>query len=256
MYRASYCNVLITNEMHSSYDQFLFHSFCLLSMLWMNLIIHYQEHGIIYCITQSGTIVQASVAAMKLYVRLTYNFIAARLACTIVPNCVIQYIIPCSWWCMTRFVRNRADKNCGIEIDHKICASRRLLTHYILLKVLVWVSWWYKECVAREWLLLVLQTVELKAEPAYSCFAAYQPIMPHTLQYPVCHRVDDTYCYTATSVAMCCVLNISILKRIFVWSCQVDKCLDVRNNKLFCNFCLLSLIMCNFVSGYKRYFKS
>ena len=27
MYRASYCNVLVTNEMQSSYNQFLFHSF-------------------------------------------------------------------------------------------------------------------------------------------------------------------------------------------------------------------------------------
>ena len=27
MYRASYCNVLMTNEMHNSYNQFLFHSF-------------------------------------------------------------------------------------------------------------------------------------------------------------------------------------------------------------------------------------
>ena len=27
MYRASYCNVLMTNEIHNSYNQFLFHSF-------------------------------------------------------------------------------------------------------------------------------------------------------------------------------------------------------------------------------------
>ena len=27
VYRASYCNVLMTNEMHNSYNQFLFHSF-------------------------------------------------------------------------------------------------------------------------------------------------------------------------------------------------------------------------------------
>ena len=29
-YRASYCNVLMTNEMHNSYNQFLSHNFCLL----------------------------------------------------------------------------------------------------------------------------------------------------------------------------------------------------------------------------------
>jgi len=79
--------------------------------------------------------------------------------------------------------------------------------------------------------------------------------MPLILQYPVCRRVDDTCCCLATSVAMCCVIIISILKRIFVCSGQVDKCLDVRNSKLFCNFCLLSLMMCSFVSGYKHYFK-
>lgn len=79
--------------------------------------------------------------------------------------------------------------------------------------------------------------------------------MPLTLQYPVCHRVDDTCCCLATSVAMCCVVIFSILKRIFVRSGQMDRCLDVRNNKLCCNFCLLSLMMCSFVSGYKHYFK-
>ena len=41
------CGVLITNEVHNSYNQFfLFHIFR------MNLVVHHQEHGIIYCITQ------------------------------------------------------------------------------------------------------------------------------------------------------------------------------------------------------------
>ena len=52
VYRASYCNVLMTNEMHNSYNQFLFHSFCLLYMFRTNLVVHHQEHCIIYCITQ------------------------------------------------------------------------------------------------------------------------------------------------------------------------------------------------------------
>ena len=68
MYRASYCNVLMTKEMHSSYNQFYSAIFCLLYMFRTNLVAHHQEHGIIYCITQFGTIgtiVHASLAASK-----------------------------------------------------------------------------------------------------------------------------------------------------------------------------------------------
>ena len=65
MYRASYCNVLITNKMHNSYNQFFYSTaFCLLYVFRTNLVVHHQEHGIIYCITQFGTIgtiVQASL---------------------------------------------------------------------------------------------------------------------------------------------------------------------------------------------------
>ena len=49
--RSKITNVLMTNEMHSSYNQFLFHSFCLLYMFRTSLVRH-QEHGIMYCITQ------------------------------------------------------------------------------------------------------------------------------------------------------------------------------------------------------------
>ena len=42
----------MTNEMHSSYNQFLFHSFFLLYMFRTNLVVHHQEHRIMYCITQ------------------------------------------------------------------------------------------------------------------------------------------------------------------------------------------------------------
>ena len=52
--------------MHNSYKQFLFPNFCPLCMFRTNLVIHHQEHGIIYCITQFGKIVQASLAAKKL----------------------------------------------------------------------------------------------------------------------------------------------------------------------------------------------
>ena len=57
--------------------------FCLLNMFRTNLVVHYQEHGIMYCVIQFGTI--GTVV------------LAARLACTtvpIVPNLVIQYIMP------------------------------------------------------------------------------------------------------------------------------------------------------------------
>ena len=62
-------NVLMTDEMHNSSKQFLFHSFfCLLYMFQRNLVVHHQQHGIIYCITQFGTIgtiVQASLAVSR-----------------------------------------------------------------------------------------------------------------------------------------------------------------------------------------------
>ena len=47
----------MTNEMHNSYNQFLFHSFLSALHVSNKSIVHHQEHGIIYCITQFGTIV-------------------------------------------------------------------------------------------------------------------------------------------------------------------------------------------------------
>ena len=61
-------------------------------MFRKNLIVHHKEHGIIYCIT--------------------------------------QYIIPCSWWWTTRFVRNmQSRQKLWNEIDYKKCGSRCSLTH-------------------------------------------------------------------------------------------------------------------------------
>ena len=54
----------MTNEMPNSYNQFYTHNFYLLYMFRMNLVVHHQEHKIMYCITQFGTIgtiVQASL---------------------------------------------------------------------------------------------------------------------------------------------------------------------------------------------------
>ena len=63
-------NVLLTKEMHNSYNQFFIPQvFCMLYMFRANLVVHHQQHGIIYCITQFGTIgtiVQASLAAQQL----------------------------------------------------------------------------------------------------------------------------------------------------------------------------------------------
>ena len=43
----------MTDEMHNIYNQLLFHSFfCLLYMFRTNLVVHHQEHGTIYCITE------------------------------------------------------------------------------------------------------------------------------------------------------------------------------------------------------------
>ena len=65
VYRASYWNVLMTNEMHNSYNQFYSTVFlCLLYMLRTNLFVHHQEHCTIYytCILHSfGTIVRAGL---------------------------------------------------------------------------------------------------------------------------------------------------------------------------------------------------
>ena len=57
VYRASYCNVLISNEIHNSYIHFYSTVFCLLYVFRKSLVVHHQEHGIMYCITQFGTIV-------------------------------------------------------------------------------------------------------------------------------------------------------------------------------------------------------
>ena len=59
-------SVLMTKEMHNSYRFFIPQFFCLLCMFRTSLRVNHQEHGIIYCITQFGTIgtvVQASPAA-------------------------------------------------------------------------------------------------------------------------------------------------------------------------------------------------
>ena len=43
-------------EMHNSYNQFYSTVFCLLYMFRTNLVVHHQERGKIYCITQFGLV--------------------------------------------------------------------------------------------------------------------------------------------------------------------------------------------------------
>ena len=86
---ATKCKIFIIN--------FYYTVFCLLYMFRTSLVIHYQELGIIYYITQYNRYNRAGESNC---------FKAARLACTYVPNCVILYTMPWWWWWMTRFFRN------------------------------------------------------------------------------------------------------------------------------------------------------
>ena len=50
-------SVLMTNEMHNSYNQFFYSTvFCLLYLFRKNLVVYHQEHGIIYCITRHNLV--------------------------------------------------------------------------------------------------------------------------------------------------------------------------------------------------------
>ena len=62
----------MTKEIHNSCNQFLFHSFflCVLYMFRKNLVVHHQERGIIYCITQFGTIGTIVLSGKYGYTRL------------------------------------------------------------------------------------------------------------------------------------------------------------------------------------------
>ena len=52
IFQQIYTIVLMTNEMHNSYNRFYSTVLCLLYMFRTDLVIHNQKHGIIYCITQ------------------------------------------------------------------------------------------------------------------------------------------------------------------------------------------------------------
>jgi archaellum biogenesis protein FlaJ (TadC family) len=65
MYLASYCKVLMTNEMQNSYTRFYSSAFFLICKFRRNQVVYRLENSIIYLITQFGTIVQANLAASK-----------------------------------------------------------------------------------------------------------------------------------------------------------------------------------------------
>ena len=105
-------NVSMTNEMHNSYKQFLFHS-TLLYMFRTNLVIHQQEHGVIYCITQ-------------------YNRYNRAYSMIVLCNTVYYAVI----LMMNDQIRSKhveQTKYCGIKIAYKNCASRWSLTHCIMM---------------------------------------------------------------------------------------------------------------------------
>ena len=92
-------HVLMTNKMHNSYNQFYSTVFCLLYMFRTNLVVHRQEHSIIYCTD-----------------------------CTRLYN-TVYYAVLLIDERLDSFVTCRADKKLWNKIDYKNCASRRSLTH-------------------------------------------------------------------------------------------------------------------------------
>ena len=113
MYRALYCNVLMTNEMHNSYNQFLFHSF--LSAL------HVSNE---YSRSSSGA---------------RYNVLYYTVQS--VQSCLQHYCTDCTKLCNTIYypvllmmngqIRSKhvEQKKIWNKIDYKNCASRWSLTH-------------------------------------------------------------------------------------------------------------------------------
>ena len=110
MYRASYCNVLMTNKTHSSYNQFLFHSF--LSAL------HVSKES-----SRSSSGARYNILCYTVW----YNR-ADESSCSKLCN-IVYYAV---FLMMNDYIHSKyveQTKNCGIKIDYKNCASRWSLTH-------------------------------------------------------------------------------------------------------------------------------
>ena len=104
--------------MHNSYNQFLIPQFfCLLYIFRTKLVVHHQEHDIIYVLHCTiGTIVQASLAALKQLDS------PARLykLCNTVYYVVFLMMKDCF---LSKHVQ-QTKKTVELKIDYKNCASR------------------------------------------------------------------------------------------------------------------------------------
>ena len=111
--------------MHNSSNQIYFTVFCLLYMFRTNLLVHHQEHGMTCCITQCGTVVQATLAALKLWSYLQLQSSQSCLHdCTKLCNTVYYAVLlMMDDWIRSKHVEQT--KNCEIIIDYKNCASRQ-----------------------------------------------------------------------------------------------------------------------------------
>jgi hypothetical protein len=122
----------MTNEMRSSYNQFLFHRLLLLYMFRTNLVVHHQEHCLIYCITQYNRYnLYNRAGESSCYEVVGKSFRQLHSSSTRLPDCTklpdtLYYAVLLT---MNEFETCRARKNCGIKIVYKNCASRWSSTH-------------------------------------------------------------------------------------------------------------------------------
>ena len=126
--------------------------FCLLYMFRTNLVVHHQEHSIIYCITQFGTIgtiVLSGESSCFEQLDSPDSTIVPIVLCNAVYYAVLLMV---NDWIRSKHVEQV--KNCGIKliikIDYKNCAFRWSLTHCYMIcgthNVKVdrkfWTEWW------------------------------------------------------------------------------------------------------------------
>ena len=108
--------------MHNSYNQLYSTVFCLLYMFRTNLVVHQQEHGIIYCTTHYNRYNRAGESSQTRLHDCT--------DCTKLCN-TVYYAVLLMMNDQFRSKHVQQTKNCGIKIDYKNCASRWSLTHVL-----------------------------------------------------------------------------------------------------------------------------
>ena len=109
----------MTNEIHNSYNQFLFHSFV--------PALH---------VSNESSLSSSGALSSILYYIVWYNRYnragESRLACTIVPIVLCNTVYYAVFLMMNDWIRSKhvgQVQNCGIKIDRKNCVSRCSLTH-------------------------------------------------------------------------------------------------------------------------------